>query len=140
MSDKTYKKTYKGFLIWMLLIFSLMLIVPALQLVIKDNDILTKVVLLLIFWLMDLLLFIIYKGEYVYWFSGGPDFETAKAAGTDRRKNYAFRHLKIFLKASTIYTVYMVVSLSLCFHIGWDISLFAIALVSAAFCTVGIKL
>lgn len=61
MSEKTYKKTYRGFLLWMLLIFSLILIAPALQLVIKDDDILTKVVLLLIFWLLDLLLFVTHE-------------------------------------------------------------------------------
>ena len=33
---------------------------------------------------------IVYKGEYVYWITFGPDFETAKNSDSQRRKAYAW--------------------------------------------------
>lgn len=43
---------------------------------------------------------IICRGEYVYWFSGGPSFEEAKAAGSEARREYANRHFAAMFKGS----------------------------------------
>lgn len=32
-------------------------------------------------------MFIIYKGEYVYWINGGPNFKEAKEASSENIKN-----------------------------------------------------
>ena len=47
--------------------------------------------------LLAALFVLIWKGEYVYWISGGPDYDQAKAAGSDRRRAYAWQHLRAML-------------------------------------------
>ena len=47
--------------------------------------------------LLAALFVMIWKGEYVYWINGGPDFDQARAAGSDRRRSYAWRHLRAML-------------------------------------------
>ena len=48
--------------------------------------------------LLTALFVMIWKGEYVYWINGGPDFEQAKAAGSERRRAYAWLHLRAMLR------------------------------------------
>lgn len=45
-----------------------------------------------------ILMLIIYKGEYVCWINGGPSYEEAKLAGSEKRKEYARAHLDKFFK------------------------------------------
>ena len=47
--------------------------------------------------LLAALFVMIWKGEYVYWINGGPDFDQAKAAGSERRRAYAWLHLRALL-------------------------------------------
>ena len=47
--------------------------------------------------LLAALFVMIWKGEYVYWINGGPDFDQAKAAGSERRRAYAWLHLRAML-------------------------------------------
>lgn len=47
--------------------------------------------------LLAALFVLIWKGEYVYWINGGPDYDQAKAAGSDHRRAYAWQHLRAML-------------------------------------------
>ena len=40
---------------------------------------------------------LIWKGDYVYWINGGPDYDRAKAAGSEQRRAYARRHFRAML-------------------------------------------
>ena len=47
--------------------------------------------------LLAALFVMIWKGEYVYWISGGPDYDQAKAAGSEHRRAYAWLHFRAML-------------------------------------------
>jgi hypothetical protein len=51
----------------------------------------------------------IWKGEYVYWISGGPSFEQAQAADSTVRREYAWKHLLAMLKGSAAALVLLAV-------------------------------
>lgn len=114
-------------------------LIGLLSLVIPEWNIVTKISLLLHFGWLDLLMFIIYKGEYVYWISGGPDYEVAKTAKSSQRKKYAFKHLMAFLKASAGFVFYILFSFVFEFHIGIDFLIFLLIIIVAAFSTIKIK-
>lgn len=139
MPDDTYKKTYRGLIIWIAALFSTIVLVPLLSRVITDGDVLTKLFLMIVLAMLDILMFVIYRGEYVYWINGGPDYETAQKAPPEQRKRYAFRHLKVFLIASIIAAVYMAFSFALHIAVGFDIAVFAVTVIAAAFSTMRIK-
>ena len=48
--------------------------------------------------MLQALFWIIWKGEYVYWINGGPSFEEAQAAGSEARREYAWKHLLAMMK------------------------------------------
>ena len=97
--------------------------------------------MILIFMVMaiDGLMVMIYAGEYVYWINGGPSFEEAKAAGSEKRKAYAAAHLSVFLKMTLVCCVYLVISSFLRLPMGIDIVVISSAVVVAAIKTMSIR-
>ena len=72
IQDTDYKKTYKPFVAWffILMIGSIAIPIPLHELGISDN-VITKLTLIIMVGSVDLLMYMIYKWEYVYWINGG---------------------------------------------------------------------
>lgn len=86
-----------------------------------------------------LLVFIIYKGEYVYWYTGGPSYEEAKTAGSTKRKEYDKAHLDLFRKMTLISSLYLLLSFFFYFSIYIDILIVSLAIVLATLKSTPIK-
>lgn len=96
---KEYRRTYWPFAVW------LIALVPALggaALIAEraglDGRGMTASAMAALLAMMALLFGMVWKGEYVYWISGGPSFEQARAAGSAVRRAYALRHLDRILQ------------------------------------------
>ena len=97
-----YRKTYLPLILWCLALVPVMLgtVQIAQWLDLNDRSIvaLTMVavvaMVLVLFWM-------VWRGEYVYWISGGPSFEDARAAGSRARREYAWKHLLAMLKSGS---------------------------------------
>ncbi|WP_333638321.1 hypothetical protein [Tissierella praeacuta] len=138
MNNKEYKKTYKPLIAW-LIGFPVIAIIIAERLSNLSTKIATLLSLIIMVISLYILMFIIYKGEYVYWINGGPNYEEAKLAGSEKRKEYAKAHLEIFFKMMLISFLYGIVSLLLKFPIWIDIVLISLIIIITAFSTIPIK-
>lgn len=138
MNNKEYIKTYKPFIAWLIGF-------PVIETIIGKglSNLSTKITVLTLLIIMVIsiyiLMFIIYIGEYVYWINGGPNYEEAKLAGSEKRKEYAKAHLDIFLKMMLISFLYGIISLLFKFSIWVDILLISLIVIIAAFLTIPIK-
>lgn len=137
VNKRDYKKTYKAFIAW-LIGFPIILIFITKML--GDLSIKVSVLVTLILTVISLyaLMLIIYKGEYVYWINGGPNFEEAKEAGSEKRKEYAKAHLDVFSKITLISLVYGAISLFLKLSMWLDIVVITMIVVIATFSTITI--
>ncbi|MGJ0848054.1 hypothetical protein ACR77J_15300 [Tissierella praeacuta] len=138
MNNKEYKKTYKPLIAW-LIGFPVIAIIIAERLSNLSTKIATLLSLIIMVISLYILMFIIYKGEYVYWINGGPNYEEAKLAGSEKRKEYAKAHLEIFFKMMLISFLYGILSLLLKFPIWIDIVLISLIIIITAFSTIPIK-
>ena len=138
MDNKEFKKTYKPFIAW-LIGFPIFLILITKVLGDLSIKISVLVTLILTVFSLYLLMLMIYRGEYVYWINGGPTFEEAKEAGSEKRKEYAKAHLDIFAKISLISLVYGGISLPLKFNMWLDIVVIIMMVVIATFSTITIE-
>lgn len=140
MKKDHYKKTYKPLVIWFFLMMAGSMAVPILlnELGLSD-EVITKLILMLTIAALDILIYIIYHGEYVYWINGGPRYEEAAKAGSARRKAYAGAHLRIFLIMTGICVLYMLISWLAHLGIWLDILIMTFAIIVAAFMTIPIK-
>lgn len=138
MKNKEYRKSYKPLIVWML-VFPFFMIISGSRVFNADSK--TSVLAMMISMVISLyiLMLIIYKGEYVYWINGGPSFEQAKAAGSERRKEYARAHLNIFYIMMLLSFLYGAVSFLLRLSIWLDIFVILMLVVVAAFKTIPIK-
>lgn len=134
---KDYKKTYKPFIAWLVL-FTLITMSTSLFKSLAKKQV-VAIILFLTVVSLYLLMLMIYKGEYVYWITGGPSYEEAKAAGSEKRKKFAGSHLKIFTKISFFSIIYILVSSLLDLPIYLDIIVVTMAIIIGAFRTIGIK-
>lgn len=88
---------------------------------------------------VDVLFTIIFKGEYVYWITYGPDFETAKNSDTQRRKTYAWKYLRIFLIASIVLMIYLFGSMLFDLSASFDYIACMVIMIAAGLTTVPIS-
>lgn len=132
-----YKKSYKGLVWWLVLMFALT--VAAAFLPIRDGDLMTRISLNVMGFLLVALMFIIYKAEAVYWING-VTFEEAEEAGSERRKRFALRHLERFGWFALLYLLFSVGAQLTGIGMGYDAALWAIGLIVTAVCTIPIKL
>ena len=145
--QQSYHKTYKPLILWMILFIAVCTLIP-----IFINQIFeqlfqitwgegaeVRVILMFMVIAIDGLMWMIYAGEYVYWINGGPSFEEAKAAGSEKRKAYAAAHLSVFLKMTLVCCVYIVISLFFRLPMLIDIVVIASAIVAAAIKTMPIR-
>lgn len=131
------KKSYRGFVLWMLGFVAGMVAIAFVPL--EDAGLLTRV--LLCFTAVDvaLLAFIVWRTEQVYWYNG-TEYEAAVAAGSERRKAFAWRHFRIFGWYALGQAVFCCVMHLLGLPWWIDIIVFCVGLCAAAFATVPIKL
>ncbi len=131
------KKSYKGFIAWMVLFIIASIGVCFLP--IEDTEMMTRIVLNICTFAIVLLAFIIYKTEYVYWYNG-TTYETAVQAGSERRKLFAMRHLQRFGICALVFLVCSIIFQVLQLSIWTDTILVTVGLVATAVSTITIKL
>lgn len=131
------KKSYTGFVLWMVGFVAALLAICFIP--VEDEQVLMRLILLLMAWSVTGMAFIIWKNESVYWYNG-TTFEEAEAAGSERRKVFAWKHLKIF----GVYALAASVLSALMQLLGWsawiDFTLATLGLVVAACMTIPLKL
>ena len=131
------KKSYKGFLLWMLIFVVTMLGCALLP--IEESAVLTRIVMNVCVLNIVLLAFIIYKTEYVYWYNG-TEYKQAVEAGSERRKAFAKKHLKRFGVFAVLYLAYSVVAQLSQVPYGVDIAIASVGMVVVAISTIKFKL
>ena len=132
-----YKKSYTGFVLGMIVYLAFMLgiaFVPGV-----GAQLAMRLIMLLTAWFMAILTFYIWRTERVYLYNG-TSFEEAEAADSERRKTFAWKHLRVFGMFALIQTV-----LACAMHLlGWsawiDFTIGAIGIVIAACITIPFKL
>ena len=134
---KVYKKSYLGFWLWMLgfcLACTGCIFLPEMDvqiiLAIIDNIMTIGVFILTL---------IIYLTECIYWYNG-TSFEAAAAAGSVRRKRFAFAHMKRFGLFALVFLLYNVLSIVIGIPWGVDIAVVLVGIVGVALSTLKIKL
>ena len=131
------KKSYKGFVIWLLIFVATMFGCAFLP--IENGAVLTRIVMNVCVLNIVLLAFIIYKTEYVYWYNG-TEYKQAVEAGSERRKAFAKKHLKRFGMFALLYLVYSVVAQLIQVPYGVDIAVATVGMVVVAISTIKFKL
>ncbi len=123
------KKSYLGFIIW-LIAYSALVTTPVF-LPIKDAAVLTRILLVFTAVAMVILMAMMYVWETVYWMSG-VSYEQAVAAGSERRKRFAFLHLRMFGIYAVAYILFSVIAQFL--HFDWwvDTVVFTVSLIVLA--------
>lgn len=133
-----YRRRYWPFVLWVLLLpAGIGLIAYWAEPLLPEDD-LGKLALAFVTLALDLLMFLIWRLETVYWFNNGPDFEAARDGGSQRRRRYAWLHLKRFLMVTAPVLLYLALSAALGWPLWLDALLFCIAVVAAAVSTVHI--
>ncbi len=132
-----YKKSYTGFILWLISFLVLFFTLPFLP--IKDEALITRITLNFMTIYLVLLMYLIYKTEYIYWFNG-TTYQEALEAGSQRRKQFAYRHLLHFGIFSI--TSLIISSLLHIFHLAYwiDIVMICLGVIITAFSTIKIKL
>lgn len=139
IKEHEYIKTYKPLAIWFVSFIITALFFGFGWNLLGNAQILSKIFIIVIMTLIDILFVIIFKGEYVYWIVYGPDFETARNAGSQRRKSYAWKYLRTFLIASLIMLIFLIISVLFHFPANFDFIAFMVILIAAGLATVPIK-
>lgn len=131
------KKSYKGFWIWMLCFLVACFALPFLKL--EDAALTVRIIMNIMTIGMGILTYMIYRNGYVYWYTG-ITYEEAAAVSEERRKEYAFKHFKLFGIFALVYLVITIV-LHLCHvHFWVDLVFGTLALIVVAVRTIWFKL
>lgn len=131
------KKSYRGFAWWMLGFVAGMLAISFLPL--DDAGLIMRVLLSFTAVYVALLAYIIWRTEQVYWYNG-TEYEAAVAAGSERRKAFAWRHFRIFGWYALGQVIFSFVMHLTAMPWWIDIIAFGVGLCTAAFSTIPIKL
>ncbi|MBQ9608386.1 MAG: hypothetical protein IJV15_02960 [Lachnospiraceae bacterium] len=99
------KKSYLGFWIWTI-VYTISVMCMS-YLPIHNTDILIRIIFNYTNLAITVLTIIMFINEKIFWYNG-ISYEQAVEAGSDRRKAYALKHVKVF-GASTL--IYLIVSL-----------------------------
>lgn len=137
MDNKEYKRNYKPLIAW-IIVYMILLIAP-LSIFEVSKKIGVMYSMMFSVFALDILLYIIYKGEYVYWFTMGPNFKEAKASRSEERKKYAKLILDLFLKMTAVSIVYSIVSIVFKFPVWVDIIIITGLITIASLKTIAFK-
>lgn len=132
-----YRKSYKGFVMGLIIFLALMvgiILIPA-----ENESLLMRLMTLLVVWYMAWLSFHVWRTEQVYWYNG-TTFEEAEAAGSERRKRFAWRHFRIFGMFALLMTL-LSCGMQLLGWSAWiDFTVGTVGVCVACFMTIPIKL
>lgn len=131
------KKSYKG-LVWWVIIFTAVLFLFCFVRI-EDEGLITRLICAEMNCGVAALAYMIYRNEAVYWYNG-TEYEEAVAAGSERRKAFAKKHLDRFAVCAAATLLYSSVAQALGWPFWIDIVLATVALIAAAISTVKIKL
>lgn len=131
------KKSYTGFVLGLLgYVAALLLIVLIPK---ADEQSFMRLIMLVTVWYMAWLSFHVWRTEQVYWYNG-TSYEEAVAAGRERRKEFARKHLVIMGGLALLMTAASCVTMLLNLSAWIDFSLGTVGLIVASIRTVPIKL
>ena len=106
---------------------------------VKDENVIMRLIILLMSWYMAGLAFYIWRTDQIYWYNG-TSFEDAEAAGSERRKEFAWKHFRIFGRFTLLVTAVSCAT----YLLGWSswivFTVGTVGLIVATFCTMPIKL
>lgn len=139
--EKEYKKTYVPLVLWFIL-FTVGITAGVILLdkyIEVSNKIFMDLTCIIIIFALDILFYIMYRGEYAYWINGGPNFEKAKEAGSEARRGYLLDYLKVFLKMTILCLFYLMISYFFKISYWIDIIVIFISIIIAAFATIPFK-
>lgn len=137
---KEYRKTYWPLIVWALALTPVMIGAAKWAEAAHWGDCGMVALMMTAVLIMLLLLFwIIWKGGYVYWINGGPDFEQARDAGREARNRYAWAHLKAMLKGCGVAFVLLAVECSFGAHELLMVLSTCVCIIAAAISTVRIR-
>ena len=140
-----YKKTYKPLIAWLicypLINIVIIMAIDRLSPLTKKMSVKTSALFSLIFMVISIyiLMLIIYKGEYIYWINGGPNFKQAQEMTSGERKEYAGKYLAIFYKVMIVTFLYGFISLILVLPSWLDVILITLFVVIPSFSTMWIR-
>ena len=136
--ETEYRKSYKGLVLWLVGYMALSL-APTLLPEGTDPGIEIRLVLALTAAAVAGLMAIIWKTESVYWING-TSFEQARDAGSDRRREFAAAHLRVFGRFALGYVVFSAIMQWRGVTWGVDLAVFCVGLIGAAIGTLKVKL
>ena len=131
------KKSYKGYIVWMILFcvgMELMMIVG-----LKNLKLFSLILGNYMLMMITLLTGMIYKNECIYWYSQ-MSYQEAIEATSMSRKEYAYKHFIRFLMVCLGYFVYSIIAYFLSFSFGMSIIICCLLMTVCALSTVSIKL
>ena len=125
------KKTYKGFVLILLVMIGTMFLLGKLLTAANFKDLLiAKVILISMLLYLDLIAFIIYKKERVYWITTY-SYEDARKMEPRQRKKIGEKLLTVFSAVTAVFIVYSIIGYLLGADILLDGAVFAILIVIA---------
>lgn len=137
---KEYRKTYQPLILWCLLLLPVMLsAVPAAGWLGWNERAMIALMMAFVVVMLLVLFWMIWKGEHVYWINGGPSFEEAKAAGSEARRDYAWKHFAAILKGSLAAMVLLAAGCFFGVHEIVIVLLAGVCIVAAALSTIRIE-
>ncbi len=136
--ETEYRKSYKGLVLW-LVGYTALSLAPTLLPEGTDPGIEIRLVLALTAAAVAGLMAIIWKTESVYWING-TSFEQARDAGSDRRREFAAAHLRVFGRFALGYVVFSAIMQWRGVTWGVDLAVFCVGLIGAAIGTLKVKL
>ena len=136
--ETEYRKSYKGLVLW-LVGYTALSLAPTLLPEGTDPGIEIRLVLALTAAAVAGLMAIIWKTESVYWING-TSFEQARNAGSDRRREFAAAHLRVFGRFALGYVVFSAIMQWRGVTWGVDLAVFCVGLIVAAVGTLKVKL
>lgn len=139
VKENEYVETYKPLIGWIVSFVLIALFIGFGWDSLGEARVLSKIFIIVVMTYVDVLFTIVYKGEYVYWITYGPDFETAKNSDSQRRKAYAWKYLRTFLVASVILTIYLFISMIFKLPMSFDSTVFLVVIIAAGLTTVPIE-
>ncbi len=132
-----YPKSYKGLVIWLVLFLASVFFIPAIP-VKTDTEMSVLIINNLMAVFIAILTYMIYRNEKIYWYNG-IEYEDAKKASSEQRKDYAWRHFKRFAIFAAANFIYSLIAYITPIPYGFSIAVTAIGICAIAISTINIK-
>ncbi len=132
-----YKKSYVGFIVW-LIIISILCMIPCF-LPIEDDDLKLRLVYNIGSLGIAALTWIIYKTGFIYWYNGISYFEALRV-GAARRQAYARKHFSRFRFFAMAFLIFSIIAQLLHGSYWIDTVVFTVGILLTAVSTIRIAL